>query len=253
MLLKEETHNIQSKLADYCKTGLEVTIEGAVQNRLHHYRRLTYNIVKGALATAYPIAQKTLTDQEWVTMIDDYYANHKMQTPLVWKMPFEFYEFCIENKYSEKYNRPYLDELLYFEWIEIEIHTMEDRPIPIYKEEGDILKDRLIVTPEHELLAFEYPVHKFKGDELLDKKGHYFVLIFRKLDTGAVRFINLSSFFALTLQTITEEELNLDDAIKKTAEAFGSDYHQSIQHGLAFANDLVAQGFVLGFDKSKVS
>lgn len=248
MLLKKETHNIQSKLADYCKTGLEVTIEGAVQDRLHHYRRLTYNIIKEALATAYPIAEKTLTESEWIAMVDDYFAHHKMQTPLVWKMPFEFYEFCVEQKYGEKYDRPYLDELLYFEWIEIELHTMEDLSIPIYKEEGDILHDKLIVTPEHELLAFEYPVHKFKGDDLLDKKGSYFVLIFRKSDTGAIRFINLSSFLALTLQTLIDEQLSLDEAIKKTSAAFGADYNQAIQHGLTFANDLVAQGFVLGFD-----
>lgn len=248
MLLKQETHNIQSKLADYCKSGSEVTIEGAKQDRLHHYRRLSYNIIKGALATAYPIAVKTLTESEWLAMVDDYYAHHKMQTPLVWKMPHEFYEYCRDQKYGEKYDRPYLDELLYFEWIEIEQHTMEDMAIPIYKAKGDILHDKLIVTPEHELLAFEYPVHKFTGDELLDKKGSYFVLIFRKKDTGAVRFINLSSFFALTLQTIIDEQTSLEEAIRRSADAFGADYNQAIQHGLTFANDLLSQGFVLGFD-----
>ncbi|MFA7326179.1 MAG: putative DNA-binding domain-containing protein [Candidatus Kapaibacterium sp.] len=247
MLLKKETHNIQSKLADYCKTGLEVTIEGAKQDRLHHYRRLTYNIIKGALATAYPIAKETLTEKEWLTMVDDYFANHKMQTPIVWKMPFEFYEYCVEQKYGEKFDRPYLDELLYFEWIEIEIHTMEDMAIPIYIGEGDILRDKLVVTPEHELLAFEYPVHKFKGDELLDKKASYFVLIFRKNDTGAIRFINLSAFFALTLQTIIDENTTLESAIRISSETFGIDESQAIQHGLALANDLVTQGFVLGF------
>lgn len=248
MLLKEETHNIQSKLADYCKTGLEIKIEGAIQDRLHHYRRLTYNIVKGALATAYPIAKKTLTESEWIIMVDDYFANHKMQTPLVWKMPFEFYEFCVEKNYGEKYAKPYLEELLYFEWIEIELHTMEDMEIPTYKNEGDILRDRLIVTPEHELLAFEYPVHKYKGDELVDKRGSYFVLVFRKNDTGAVRFINISSFFALTLQTMIDEQLNFEDSIRKTSLAFGTDYNKALQHGLIFANDLVAQGFVLGYE-----
>lgn len=248
MLLKKETHNIQTKLADYCKTGIDVTIEGSRQDRLHHYRRLTYNIVKGALATAYPIAKKTLSENEWFTMVDSYFANHKMQTPLVWKMPFEFYEYCKDNKYSEKFGKPYLDELLYFEWLEIELHTMEDMAIPVYKEEGDLLNDRIVVTPEHELLGLEYPIHKFKGNELLDKKGNYFVLIFRKKDTGAIRFINLSAFLALTVQTIAEERLNLADSIKKTSEAFGIDFNKSIQHGLAFANDLMAQGFILGYE-----
>lgn len=248
MLLKQETHNIQTQLAEYCKTGVEVEIEGAKQERLHHYRRLTYNIVKSALNTAYPIAHKTIDEDEWIGMIDDYYANHKMNTPLVWKMPQEFYNFVVEKRYSDTLGRPYLDDLLYFEWIEIEIHTMEDIEIPDYKEEGDLLIDKLVVTPEHEILSFDYPVHKFKGDDLLGKEGSYFVLIFRKLDTGAVRFINLSPFFAVTLQNIIENQLTFKQSIDATAKAFGVDYDQSIQHGLAFANDLVTQGFILGFN-----
>lgn len=247
MPLKKETHKIQTKLANYCKTGLEVTIEGAKQERLHHYRRLTYNIIKGALATAYPIAKETLTESEWITMVDDYFANYKMKTPYIWKMPFEFYTYCMGRNYDLKFNRPYLEELLYFEWMEIELHTMEDMAIPIYKEKGDLLRDKLVVTPEHELLVFEYPVHKYKGDDLLDKEGNYFVLIFRKNNTGAVRFINLSSFFALTLETLIDENTTLESAIKTSSEAFGIDENQAIQHGLVFANDLVAQGFVLGF------
>jgi len=248
MLLKQETHNIQSKLADYCKTGVEVEIKGAKQERLHHYRRLTYNIVKGALNTAYPIAHKTIDEDLWIGMIDDYYANHKMNTPLVWKMPIEFYEFVVETGYADTLGLPYLDDLLYFEWIEIEIHTMVDLEIPDFKEEGDLLNDKLVVTPEHEILSFDYPVHKFKGAELLDKEGSYFVLIFRKHDSGAVRFINLSPFFAVTLQNIIEQQLTFRHSVEATSKVFGVNYDQSIQHGLAFANDLVAQGFILGYD-----
>lgn len=248
MLLKKETHNIQSQLAEYCKTGVMVEIEGARQDRLHHYRRLTYNIVKEALVTAYPIAYKSLKENQWMQMVDEYYTSHKMKTPLVWKMPFEFYEFCIEANYADKFVLPYLEDLLYFEWIEIEIHTMPDKVIPEFSEVGDLLEDKLVFTPEFELLSFDYPVHKFKGDELLDKKGNYFVLIFRKHDTGAVRFINLSSYFAVVLQLLIEERITFKEAIVKASTTFGVDYDKSIQHGLSFANDLIAQGFILGFN-----
>ena len=249
MLLKPETHNYQSQLADYCKTGVITEIEGANTDRLHHYRRLTYNIIKSALSTAYPIAKKTLTDDEWIAMVDDYFANHKMNSPLVWKMPFEFYEFCQEKEYGEKFGKPYLNDLLYFEWIEIEVHTMEDKLIPLYVEEGDLLEDNLVITPEYELLSFDYPVHKFKGDELLDKKGSYFVLIFRKKSTGAVRFINLSAFLAYLLEVIAEGDKSLRSAIVATSQAFGVDENKAIQHGLAFANDMLAQEFILGYQK----
>lgn len=248
MSLKKETHNIQSQLAEYCKTGIMVEIEGARQDRLHHYRRLTYNIVKEALVTAYPIAYKSLKENQWMQMVDEYYVRHKMNTPLVWKMPYEFYEFCIEANYADKFELPYLEDLLYFEWIEIELHTMPDKEFDNYNDTGDLMGDKLVITPEYELLSFDYPVHKFKGDELLDKKGNYFVLIFRKHDTGAVRFINLSSYFAVVLQLLIEEGLTFKKAIQKASMSFGVDYDKSIQYGLSFANDLIAQGFILGFN-----
>ena len=45
-LLKKDTKEIQSKLADYCRTGeLSLTTE-VNQKHVHHYRRLVYNIIE---------------------------------------------------------------------------------------------------------------------------------------------------------------------------------------------------------------
>jgi hypothetical protein len=245
--LKAETKELQSKLATYCKTGEMVEIKGAKQDRLHHYRRLTYNILKESLSTAYPIAKNTLDDSEWKEMIDSYFEEHKMQSPQVWKMPEEFYYYCVNKDYQEKFGRPYLNELLFFEWVEIDLHTQEDELIPLHKEEGDLLEDKLVVTPEYHLLSFEYPVHKMKGNDLIENKGSYFVLMYRKADTGAVNFINISSFFALLLQNMIDNGTNLKDSIYKTAENFGVEGEKAVQHSMAFINDLMLQGFILGF------
>ena len=52
-MLKQETKNIQEKLGEYCRTGEYVEIPGSNGSRLHHYRRLVYNAVGGALETAF--------------------------------------------------------------------------------------------------------------------------------------------------------------------------------------------------------
>jgi hypothetical protein len=110
-----------------------------------------------------------------------------------------------------------------------------------------MLDDRIVMTPEHHLLSFEYPIHKMKGDELLDNKGSYFVLMFRKIDTGGVKFINISSFFALLVQNLIDGEGVLEESIAKTAETFGIDTQKALQHSIPFINDLILQGFVLGY------
>ncbi|MFN3196294.1 MAG: DUF2063 domain-containing protein [Chlorobiota bacterium] len=247
MPLKTETKELQSKLAEFCKTGEMIELKGAKHDRLHHYRRLTYNILKDSLSTAYPIAKKTLSENEWKEMIDSYYKEHKMQSPQVWKMPEEFYYYCVNKDYQTKFERPYLNELLFFEWVEIDLHTQEDELIPKFREEGDMLEDRIVMTPEHHLLSFEYPIHKMRGNELLDNKGNYFVLMFRKTDTGGVKFINISSFFALLLQNLIDGEGLLEESTGKTAETFGVDKDKALQHSIPFINDLFLQGFMIGY------
>ena len=43
--------------------------------------------------------------------------------------------------------KPYLEDLLYFEWMEIEVHTMPDKPYPDYQSRGNIFMDRLALNP----------------------------------------------------------------------------------------------------------
>lgn len=248
MSLSKETHEYQSRLAEYCRTGNIENTEGVREDRLHHYRRLTSNITKSALKNAYPITHKFLEKIQWDEMVEDYFANHKMQTPQVWKMPFEFYQFVEEKEYSKKYNIPFLDELLYFEWLEIELHTMEDIDIPDYNKEGDLLEDIPLLNPESELVSFKYPVHRVKPTELIGKEGNYFLLAFRKQNSGTIRFIELSPFFAFVIQTQDEQKINLKKAIEFTAKTFKiKDYNKAIQHGLALYNELFTQGFILGY------
>ena len=59
--------------------------------------------------------------------------------------------------------KPFLDDLLYFEWMEIEVHTMPDRPFPDYVKEGNVLEDRLAFNPEYEIIRMDYPVHLYPG------------------------------------------------------------------------------------------
>ena len=55
MNLREGNTEIQKPLGEYCRTGVELKIPGVTPGRVHHYRRLVYNVVRDTLDTAYPI------------------------------------------------------------------------------------------------------------------------------------------------------------------------------------------------------
>lgn len=245
--LKETTHKLQTQLAEYCRTGKETQITGAVNSKLHHYRRLTFNIIKGALRNAYPITYKHLSKDEWSEMVSHFFAEHKMQTPLIWKMPYEFFEFICERKYAKKFNKPYIEELIYLEWIEIDIHTMPDRKVETHNPNANIEDGIIIVNPEFELLNFEYPVHLQKLDSVVNNKGDYYILVFRNLEDFKVNFLNLSPFYALIIQLLSENKLSLSEALKIACKSFSIPESEELKAKTKdFLFDLKSKGFILG-------
>jgi len=197
MLYTPETYQIEKDLVQWCKTGEPVTIPGTRQKGLDQYRRLLRNNIHNAMEQAFPIAYTVLTETQWNTLIDDFHANHPAATPQIWKLPQEFYTFVEAHHYGENFSLPFLNDLLYFEWIEIAVHTMEDRPPEPSRSEGNPLMDIIVVHPEHRIIHLDYPVHLYAAEEALKHKGDYFLLTFRtrNFDVQFVDFPALHAYF----------------------------------------------------------
>lgn len=248
MRLSEETISAQHALADYCRTGKQVNIPGIRPDRLHHYRRLVKNVFNNTLEQAFPITYELLGPEEWDGLISDFFEHHQQQTPQVWKLPKEFYLFLKDDDYSTKINRPYLNDLLYLEWIEIEVHTMPDENIPDYKTKGDFYHDLLIFTPEFRIVQLEYPVHLMPAEKSTDKKGKFFLLVFRQKDSGNVNFLNLSILFVYIIEQIHYEKKSLQAIFPDLQELFGiRDAEEAKSKIQQFLIMLQKQEFMLGF------
>lgn len=70
-----DTKRVQLAMADYCRHPDEVSIPGENMHRMHHYRRLIFNVIAGALETAYPVTQKYL-GSSWKQLTEDFVAHH---------------------------------------------------------------------------------------------------------------------------------------------------------------------------------
>lgn len=247
-MLKRETSELQRKLAWYCRTGEETDIEGARHSRLHHYRRLVYNVINNTMKHAYPITREIMANEQWEELINMFFTQHNPQTPKVWELPYELYEFVKDNEIASTFGIPVLNDLMYLEWIEIQVHTMEDEEVPEFSSVGDLLYDRLVVNPEHELIRLEYPVHKLSAGEAIKNKGNYFVMVFREPDSGRVRFVNLSVLFVYLLNRIMLEgkpAISFTEDIMKQFNIRDKDLVlKSIE---AFLGDMIRQKAILGF------
>lgn len=247
MQLLNETYEQQAKLAQYCRDAKVPDLIGVKYENLPHYRRLVFNIASDILETAYPITFSFLPKETWEKLVFDYFAEHKCQTAQVWRMPLEFYDYCVKKDLSSQLNLPFLNDLLYFEWLELEVHTMEDIAYPEFVSEGDWFNNKIALNPEFKLIKLTYPVHTTAPTELEGKEGTYFLLIYREKESGKVQFIDLSMLYAYILEQIAEGEL-LKDVLAKANTLFQLNNISLLkEHARKFIADLEQRKFVLGF------
>ncbi len=249
MLLKEQTKIIQSDFARYCRTGEEPNLPGVTDGRIDYYRRLIRNIFHDSIESAYPITYQFLDEDLWEGLVDKFIKNHDCKSPQVWKLPFEFYKYHLSKKTSEKLNIPFLNDLLLFEWTEIEIYMMPDKESDKYSELGDFEFNKVIHNPEFKIIPLTYPVHMMGPEDAGKNPGAYFLLLFRHKDSGKVEFINLSPLFVFIIEQISSTEKLLKDIIRETGKLFNINKTKELQEKtLSMINDLRTRGFILGFD-----
>jgi len=249
MKLNKETAEIQESFALYCRSGIETPIPLSRPENLHHYRRLVFNIVLNTMTQAYPIAHKALGNEDFKDLIHNFFLNHNSQTPQVWKLPFEFYEYVITNKLSEKLELPFLNDLLLFEWIEIEVHTMPDISPSEFIKEGNMFTDILILNQEYKIIKLSFPVHLYAPNKAKDLSGDYFVIALRDPENYKVKFLNLSILHVFFFEQLATEEKTLNEIIDEASEIFKLEKNTIITNITPFINDMFLQNVILGYKK----
>ena len=248
MNLHKETIAYMEQFGEYCRTGMGQQMAGITPGRIQHSRRLISNVFIDTLSTAFPITKAALGEDAWQELANDFFSNGLPRTPQVWKLPFEFYQFHAERETGSRNSLPFLDDLLYFEWMEVEIHTMPDRPYPDFVSEGDLFKDRLAFNPEYEIVRLEYPVHTHPVSEAIYMKGDYFALLYRMPESGHVQFLNLSALNVYIITRLQEEKVPLGEIKNEFARVAGIESGRYLDDALKlFLGDLLGRKMILGY------
>jgi hypothetical protein len=247
-MLKPDTREIQTKLAEYCRNGSETNIPGTTSGRLPQYRRLVFNVIKGTLDQAYPIAARHLGAESWLKLVSDFFADYPCSDPQVWKMPAELIDYVDASNYHDIIKKPYLKDLLKMEWLEIEIHSMPDIEQEPCLQLTNALHLPLSFNPHYTLSRFSYPVHKIHVTDPADSPGEYFMLIFRNNENFNVQYLQLQPVYAAILDTaLANRGVTIAEARDAVLKQYSIDEIHVPDHELSSFVELLAEkGFVLG-------
>ncbi len=224
----------------YCRTGqldpeLKLNPERA-EVYLNHVR----NVIEAALKKAYPLTCHLLTPEQWEELVESFLVDVDCATPFLWRMPQLLVDFVKKNHWANRFECSYLDDLVDFEWLEIEIFMMPDCPVQ-HSQTGNVLDNLLILNSESQIVTYTYPVYEKKPLPRPMKKGTYPLLAFRHPDDGEVYFVALSPFFNYVLELIENQRLTGRQALVQAAEKFNFHRDKVITAGEHFLRDLISQ------------
>jgi hypothetical protein len=173
--------------------------------------------------------------------------GHNCSNNQVWKMPMEFYQFVKEQPLELKLELPFLTDLLWFEWLEIELYSEEDIPVDNFRKDGNWRNNTVVLNPHYRTVCFEYPVFRPQVNLEHCERGSYYLLLLRNLKDYKVKLLEISELFYATLQ---QNPQNFKESLLQVAKSrFGIQDEELVLKKAQPTVELFFQkGLFLGFN-----
>ena len=245
MLLDQDTYDLQKQLAEYCRDGKSVEIDGTRAERLPQYRRLVFNVMFGIVEKAFPIMRSILEEADFRKLVEIYLSKHEAQESQVWKVPGEFASYFQQHPPLLLEDHPYLIDLMKLEWMEILVYNRENREIMPYIRQELHNDVELVLNPECELVDFNYPVFRGSWDLMQGLKSTYHLMVFRNPFTFKVHFMEVSPLHIVLLEKLKKGK-TVDEGIRFALDQFRIDDQNAGEILQTFILKLYSDGYILG-------
>lgn len=167
-------------------------------NPINTYKELIHYRFKEVIYAAFPRFLALIEEEIINDLIVDFIKS-RPQTPFIWKMPDEFRHFLAKSELSKSY--PFMEDMLWFEWIEIELFMGDYKPLESQKFHWNNI---YTLTPSALIQELNYPVYY---NEAYEEGGIYPLLMFYNFQTHDVHFQEVTPFLQQLLISLGDEDL----------------------------------------------
>ena len=181
-------------------------------NPINTYKELIHYRFKEVLLSAFPRFFELL-EEEKINELIVAFIKSKPQTPYIWKMPDEFRHFLSTTDLAQSY--PFMDDLLWFEWIEIELfmgdyHLKEPQTFS--------WQASYTLSPSALIKELNFPVHY---EEDYDQGGIHPLLMFYNFQTHDVHFQEITPFLQQFIASFTKK--SIENSLKELCQTYEID------------------------------
>ena len=217
------------------------------ERRMTIYRELVYNNVEDFLANTYPVLKAILGEKTWHNLVREYFIKHRATTPLFMQMPKEFLVYLKQERGHSDDEYPFMLELAHYEWTELELAVSDEKIcMQGIDANGDLLENRVAISPLAQILGYQYPVHRIGKNFLPVEPEPTFLIVFRDRKDN-VEFIELNQVTASLLDTIHNSSQTTREILLGIAGQLDHpDPDNIIRFGIELLEDLQKRGVILG-------
>ena len=215
--------------------------------RMAIYREIVFNNIEGSVSACFPVCKNVLGARVWRKLVRQFFASYQASSPIFREIPQQFLQFL-----TTVDNLPaFLQQLAHYEWVELAVSSQQNAIIKLSKK-IDLLNEIPVLAPAHQLLAYDYAVHKISKRHLPKMIESTYLLVFRNAEYQ-VKFIELNAMTFQLLNLNDKNNLTGKQALTMLAEEIKHpDIGAIIRFGAEIFADLVHQQAIIGSSKTKV-
>lgn len=156
------------------------------------YQKLVFQRYEEVLKNSFPLFIKEVDEKLFESSIKEFMKDTP-NTPFLWKVPKDYLDFVEKNKLFSK--EKYLYELLYFDWIEIEIYMKEYK---FSKEKKFSYKDTFKLSKSARIKKFKYDIL----NKQYTTKRENFVVIYYDFESNEIIYREINPLIYKLLDSL---------------------------------------------------
>lgn len=177
------------------------------------YNRLLFYRFEEVIENAFFRLKALVDPHEWNSLITEF-IRHGARTPYIWQLPDEFRRYA-----APKISLPFAKDMLWYEWIEIELMMQK----PALQTNKKLRWDHpAALSPTARIKRLRYPVYDKSDDTALAaaKKGTYPVLVYLEAGSNRVMYLAITPFMYKVLKSFKKGAIP-KESVKQAAKSYG--------------------------------
>ncbi|MDP2227839.1 MAG: putative DNA-binding domain-containing protein [Moraxellaceae bacterium] len=154
----------QKRMTDWLRAPEREQAPDVELRRLAIYRELFFNNVRDFVESAFPVLKSLLPADEWDALVRCFFAEHRCQSPYFRDISLEFRTWMDAANGEMFIARPWIQELLHYEWVELAAECAAPEPeAAAVQPAGDLLAGVPALSPFVWPLVYRWPVHELSA------------------------------------------------------------------------------------------